>query len=69
MVPITNDAKKMQEQEEQIVVQCFLVGLGPEYEVARIQLLTSEALPSLSDIYAHLLRVYKDNDKEQGRTK
>ncbi|CAI9759287.1 unnamed protein product [Fraxinus pennsylvanica] len=52
MFPITSDVKTMREQEEQIVVQCFLVGLGPEYEAARTQLLTSEILPSLSDIYA-----------------
>ncbi|CAA2982007.1 TRIGALACTOSYLDIACYLGLYCEROL 1, chloroplastic [Olea europaea subsp. europaea] len=65
MFLITNDVKKMQEQEEQIVVQCFLAGLGPKYEVARTQLLTNEALPSLSDIYAHLLRACKDDEKEQ----
>lgn len=45
--PITGDVKIMQEHEEQIVVKCFLTSLEPEYELARTQLLTNDALPSL----------------------
>lgn len=57
MITITNYVKTMHEQEH-IVVKYFLADL------ANIQLFTSEALPSLGEIYSRLLRVCKDNNKE-----
>ncbi|KAM7249914.1 hypothetical protein ACFE04_019693 [Oxalis oulophora] len=59
--PITADVEKMRQQQEHVIVQCFLSGLGQEYDVIRTQMLTGTDLPNLSDMYARLRRVCKDN--------
>ncbi|KAJ0111828.1 hypothetical protein Patl1_02734 [Pistacia atlantica] len=69
MFPVPTDVKMMQAQEEQVVVQCFLSGLRPEYEIARTQLLTDETLPSLTDVFASLLRVSKGKDRGVSKDK
>ncbi|XP_065860505.1 uncharacterized protein [Euphorbia lathyris] len=66
MFPIVSDVKQMQAQKERVVVQCFLAGLGTEYDVARTQLLTSGTLPSFVEVYSRLLNVRKDGVMASG---
>ncbi|XP_038703880.1 uncharacterized protein LOC120000076 [Tripterygium wilfordii] len=64
LYPITADVKKMQAQQEEVVVQCFLAGLESQYEIARTQLLTDSELPSLAEAFSRLRKVCKDSDKD-----
>ncbi|XP_030447844.2 uncharacterized protein LOC115670660 [Syzygium oleosum] len=51
----------MQLQREQLAVMAFLAGIGPEYETVRSQILGGEAIASLTDTIARVLRVSRES--------
>ncbi|KAG2702423.1 hypothetical protein I3760_06G089200 [Carya illinoinensis] len=54
--PITFDVSTMLKQREEFNVVRFLIGLKPEYESVRSQILASPQLPSFPDVLPRLQR-------------
>ncbi|KAF5452519.1 hypothetical protein F2P56_027505 [Juglans regia] len=54
--PITSDVSSMLKQREDFNVVRFLVGLKPEYESVRSQILASPQLPPFPDVFSRLQR-------------
>ncbi|KAG2712596.1 hypothetical protein I3760_04G134200 [Carya illinoinensis] len=54
--PITFDVSIMLKQREELNVVRFLIGLKPEYESVRSQILASPQLPSFPDVFSRLQR-------------
>lgn len=54
--PLTSDLEKMRAQCEQIRVIQFLAGLGPEYDPIKNQIMTTDEMPSLVNVYGRISR-------------
>ncbi|KAG2729929.1 hypothetical protein I3760_01G271600 [Carya illinoinensis] len=52
--PITSDVSSMLKQREDFNIVRFLVGLKPEFESVRSQILASTQLPSFLDVFSRL---------------
>ncbi|KAG6651974.1 hypothetical protein CIPAW_06G151000 [Carya illinoinensis] len=51
---VTSDVPSMLKQREDFNIVRFLVGLKPEYESVRSQILASPKLPSFPDVFSRL---------------
>ena len=57
LMPFTNDAETQQIQTDKFFMALILIGLRPDLESIRDQILASPSVPSLDDVFAHLLRL------------
>ncbi|XP_042945626.1 phosphatidate cytidylyltransferase 1-like isoform X3 [Carya illinoinensis] len=60
--PVTSDVPSMLKQREDFNIVHFLVGLKPEYESVRSQILASPQLPSFPDVFSRLQRAILSSD-------
>jgi hypothetical protein len=54
--PLSTDLKKMDKQRQDVDVVRFLLGLKPEYESVRAQILGGSNLPSLPEVFSRIQR-------------
>lgn len=59
--PLSTDLQKMGKQRQDVDVVRFLLGLKPEYESVRAQILGSSDLPSLPEVFSHIQRATLSN--------
>ncbi|XP_030449499.2 uncharacterized protein LOC115671939 isoform X1 [Syzygium oleosum] len=64
ILPISANIQQMQLQREQLAVMVYLAGIGPEYETVRSQILGGEAVASLTDTFARVLRVSRESPQD-----
>ncbi|XP_056158287.1 uncharacterized protein LOC130134634 [Syzygium oleosum] len=64
ILPISANIQQMQLQREQLAVMVYLAGIGPEYETVRSQILGGEAVASLTDTFARVLRVSHESPQD-----
>ena len=57
LMPFTNGAEVQQIQTDKFFMVLTLIGLHPDFESVRDQILASPSIPSLDDVFAHLLRL------------
>ena len=57
LMPFTNDAEAQQIQTDKFFMVLTLIGLRPDLESVRDQILASPSVPSLDDVFARLLRL------------
>ena len=57
LMPFTNGAKAQQTQTDKFFMVLTLIGLRPNLESVRDQILASPSVPSLDDVFARLLRL------------
>ena len=57
LMPFTNGAEAQQIQTDKFFMVLTLIGLRPDLESVRDQILASPSVPSLDDVFARLLRV------------
>ncbi|KAG2720948.1 hypothetical protein I3760_02G058300 [Carya illinoinensis] len=65
--PVTSDVPSMLKQREDFNIVRFLVGLKPEYESVRSQILASPQLPSFPDVFSRLQRATLSSDQSNER--
>ena len=56
-MPFTNGVEAQQIQIDKFFMVLTLIGLRPDLESVRDQILASPLVPSLDDVFAHLLRL------------
>ncbi|XP_071916283.1 uncharacterized protein [Coffea arabica] len=56
LLPFSSDVKVQQTQWEQMAIMSFLVGLSPEFEAAKSQILSSPKISSFQDVFSGVLR-------------
>ncbi|KAG7986958.1 hypothetical protein I3843_03G108700 [Carya illinoinensis] len=66
--PVTSDVPSMLKQREDFNIIRFLVGLKPEYESVRSQILASPQLPSFPDVFSRLQRATLSSDQSNERS-
>ncbi|KAG6631310.1 hypothetical protein CIPAW_13G082800 [Carya illinoinensis] len=66
--PVTSDVPSMLKQREDFNIVRFLVGLKPEYESVRSQILASPQLPSFPDVFSRLQRATLSSDQSNDRS-
>ncbi|XP_042946557.1 uncharacterized protein LOC122279793 isoform X1 [Carya illinoinensis] len=66
--PVTSDVPSMLKQREDFNIVRFLVGLKPEYESVRSQILASPQLPSFPDVFSRLQRATLSSDQSNERS-
>ena len=57
MMPLTTDVGDQQTQIDKFFMVLTLIGLRPDLEMVRNQILGSSFIPSLDDVFARLLRI------------
>ena len=57
LMPLTSDVGAQQTQVDKFFMVLTLIGLRPDLETLRDQILGSPSVPSLDDVFAHLLRI------------
>ena len=57
LMPLTSDVGAQQTQIDKFIMVLTLIGLRPNLETVRDQILGSPLVPSLNDVFAHLLRI------------
>ena len=57
LMPLTSDVGAQQTQIDKFFMVLTLIGLRPELETVRDQILGSRSVPSLDDVFARLLRI------------
>ena len=61
LMPLTPDVKVQAFQKEQLATMSFLHGLPKEYETLRSQILSSDIVASLPEVYSRVLRAKVDS--------
>ena len=56
-MPLTSDVGAQQTQIDKFFMVLTLIGLRPDLETVRNQILGSPSVPSLDDVFARLLRI------------
>ena len=57
VMPLTNDVGDQRTQIDKFFMVLTLIGLRPDLETVRDQILGSSSVPSLDDVFARLLRI------------
>lgn len=57
LLPFSLDVKVQQAQQKQMTIISFLVGLPPEFETTKSQILTSPKISSLHDIFTGVFHI------------
>ena len=57
LMPLTSDVGAQQTQVDKFFMVFTLIGLRPDLETLRDQILGSPSIPSLDDVFARLLRI------------
>ena len=57
LMPFTNGVEAQQIQTDKLFMVLTLIGLHPDLESVRDQILASPSVPSLDDVFARLLRI------------
>ena len=57
LMPFTNDAETQQIQTDKFFMALILIGLRPDLESVRDQILASSLVPSFDDVFTRLLRL------------
>ena len=57
LMPLTSDVGAQQTQVDKFFMVLTLIGLRPDLETLRDQILGSPSIPSLDDVFARLLRI------------
>ena len=57
LMPLTSDVGAQQTQIDKFFMVLTLIGLRPDLEIVRDQILGSPLVSSLDDVFAHLLRI------------
>ena len=57
LMPLTSDVEAQQMQIDKFFMVLTLIGLRPDLETVRDQILDSPSVPSLDDVFARLLRI------------
>ena len=57
LMPLTSDVGAQQTQIDKFFMVLTLIGLRPDLETVRDQILGSPSVPSLDDVFARLLRI------------
>ena len=57
LMPLTSDVGAQQMQADKLFMVLTLIGLRPDLETLRDQILSSPSVPSLDDVFAYLLHI------------
>ena len=57
LMPLTSDVGAQQTQIDKFFMVLIVIGLRPDLETVRDQILSSPSVPSLDDVFARLLRI------------
>ena len=68
LMPLTSDVRAQQTQINKFFMVLTLIGLRPDLETVRDQILGSPSVPSLDDVFTRLLRIFSTQTLSSDRT-